>query len=145
MRKITVIHGPSLNLLGRRDPEIYGTSTLKQLNGQIKKRAKELDIAVKFFQSNHEGAIIDAIHAALGSHGIIINPGAYTHTSVAIRDAIDAIAVPVVEVHLSNISSRESFRHRSLIAPVCVGQITGLGCYGYLLALDYLARSRQGK
>lgn len=140
MQKIIVINGPNLNLLGSRDRRIYGGSTLEQLNRQISKRAKELGVAVRFFQSNHEGAIIDAIQGGRDSQGIIINPGGYAHTSVAIRDAIEAVAVPAVEVHISNISGREPFRHRSLIAPVCIGQITGLGVHGYILALDYLAR-----
>ena len=144
MRKITVIHGPNLNLLGRRNPDVYGTSTLKQINERISARAKQLGVTVKVFQSNREGEIIDAIHAAQNSCGIIINPGAYTHTSVAIRDAIEAVAVPAIEVHISNIFKRESFRHKSLIAPVCAGQITGLAEYSYLLAIDYFARRKQG-
>ncbi len=143
MRKISVIHGPNLNLLGRRNPDVYGTTTLKRINERIAARAGQLGVAVKVFQSNHEGEIIDAIHGAQNSCGIIINPGAYTHTSVAIRDAIETVAVPAIEVHISNILKRERFRHRSLVAPVCIGQITGLGADGYLLALDYFARRKQ--
>lgn len=133
-RKISIIQGPNLNLLGMREPELYGRLTLAQIHEGLEKEfGKEHELT--FFQSNHEGAIIDAIHAAADSHGIVINPGAYTHTSYAIRDAIATIAKPTVEVHLTRLYARESFRHTSLIAPVCIGQLSGFGAYGYHLAL----------
>jgi 3-dehydroquinate dehydratase-2 len=135
--KILVIHGPNLNLLGIRDPKVYGTQSLDDLNEKIRARAKELGRVVEFFQSNHEGALIDKIQSARGVFdGIIINPGAYTHTSIAIRDAIEGVQVPTVEVHLTKIEERESFRHHSFIKDVCRAQITGLGFDSYLKALD---------
>jgi 3-dehydroquinate dehydratase II len=140
MRKILVIHGPNLNLLGKRKPEVYGNMNLEKINEEIKKFSKDNDFQVKIIQSNEEGEIVDAIQKTEGFSAVVINPGGYTHTSVAIRDAIEAVEVPTVEVHLSNIYSREEFRHISMSAPVCVGQISGLGWYGYILALEYLIR-----
>jgi len=134
--KILVINGPNLNLLGRREPEIYGAETLGGINNALLVVALEIGVSLEFFQSNSEGALVDAIQRAAGNFdGLIINPAAYTHTSVAIRDAISAVAIPSVEVHLSNVYSREEFRHKSLIAPVVIGQITGFGSIGYELAL----------
>jgi len=138
--KILVINGPNLNLLGRREPEIYGAETLESINSSLLETAKNIPASLKFFQSNSEGELVDVIQGAAGVFdGIIINPAAYTHTSIAIRDAISAVAIPTVEIHLSNVYSREEFRHKSLIAPVAVGQITGFGSAGYKLALDGLA------
>lgn len=137
--KILVIHGPNLNLLGEREPGVYGSTTLHDINAGIASLARELGVEVDFFQSNSEGGIVDAIQGARGEYdGILINPAAYTHTSVAIRDAVSAVALPVVEVHLSNIHARERFRHRSFLAPVAVGQISGFGPASYLLGLRAL-------
>jgi len=134
--KILVINGPNLNLLGKREPGIYGSKSLEEINGALATLAAGNGTELEFFQSNAEGALVDAIQNAAGRFaGIIINPAAYTHTSVAIRDAIAAVALPTVEVHLSNVYSREEFRHKSLIAPVALGQITGFGPTGYELAL----------
>ncbi len=136
---ILVLHGPNLNLLGTREPAIYGKLTFAQINDAISASALDLGIEVTIFQSNSEGALIDMIHSAIGSFdGILINPAAYTHTSVAIRDALSAVALPVVEVHLSNIHRREEFRATSFIAPVAVGQISGFGLDSYLLGLKAL-------
>ncbi len=136
MKKILVIHGPNLNLLGDRESEFYGTTTLDEINQRISKLAKELDCQVEFLQSNHEGVIVDAIGSSKGKVDvIIINPAAFNHTSVAIRDAVSGVKIPTVEVHLSNIYSREEFRSKSLIAPAAVGQISGFGVNSYLLAL----------
>ncbi|MDX2215121.1 MAG: type II 3-dehydroquinate dehydratase [Oculatellaceae cyanobacterium bins.114] len=136
---IAVLHGPNLNLLGLREPGVYGTVTLSSINAMLEQEGRSLEVNVSPFQSNHEGALVDAIHAALGVHqGILINPGAYTHTSVAIRDAIAAVAIPTVEVHLSNVYRRESFRHHSYIAPVAIGQISGFGADSYRLGLNAL-------
>lgn len=138
MKKITVIHGPNLNMLQDRDPSIYGNQSLDDINQMLVKHGERINIECNCHQFNSESDIIDAIHhAGKTSDGIIINPAGFTHTSVAIRDAIDAINIPVIEVHLSNIHARESFRHVSLTAPVCIGQISGLGANGYLLALIY--------
>lgn len=134
--KILVLHGPNLNLLGTREPAIYGQLTLKEINGAISALAHELAIEVNIVQSNSEGTLIDTIHSAIGScDGILINPAAYTHTSIAIRDALAAAALPTVEVHLSNIHSREEFRSQSFIAPIAVGQISGFALDSYLLGL----------
>jgi 3-dehydroquinate dehydratase-2 len=134
--KILVLHGPNLNLLGTREPAIYGQLTLKEINGAISALAHELAIEVNILQSNSEGTLIDSIHSAIGSYdGILINPAAYTHTSIAIRDALAAAALPTVEVHLSNIHSREEFRSQSFIAPIAVGQISGFALDSYLLGL----------
>jgi 3-dehydroquinate dehydratase-2 len=138
---ILVLHGPNLNLLGKREPGVYGTTTLEDINRSLEVEAQSLQVKVAFLQSNHEGALVDAIHAALDQHqGILINPGAYTHTSVAIRDAIAAVALPTVEVHLSNVYRREPFRHHSYIAPVAVGQISGFGAESYRLGLRGLVK-----
>jgi 3-dehydroquinate dehydratase-2 len=141
--KILVIHGPNLNLLGKREPEIYGTETLGEINERIRAHANRQGISVETFQSNHEGEIIDRIHAATGDpdgcDALVINPGAYTHYSIAIRDAIEGTGIPTVEVHLSDIHAREPFRAESVIAPVCRKQISGLGPQGYLLAMDALS------
>jgi len=137
--KVMVINGPNLNLLGTRSPEIYGSLTLEGLETRIAERAEEYNWQVEFHQSNHEGEIIDCLHLARHScDAVIINPGAYSHTSIAIRDAIEAISTPVIEVHISNIHAREEFRHRSLISPVCRGSIVGFGVAGYVLALEAL-------
>ena len=134
--KILVMHGPNLNLLGTREPSIYGNVTIKEINSAISDLALEMGIEVNIVQSNSEGALIERIHAAIGIYdGILINPAAYTHTSIAIRDALSAAALPVVEVHLSNIHSREEFRSRSFIAPIALGQISGFGTDSYLLGL----------
>jgi 3-dehydroquinate dehydratase II len=136
MKKILVIHGPNLNLLGRREPDIYGRTTLKQIDGELMKIAKAGKVALEIFQSNHEGEIVEEIGKARGKFDcILINPAAYTHTSVAIRDAISAVSIPAVEVHLSNIYAREEFRHTSLISPVAVGQVSGFGLDSYRLGL----------
>jgi 3-dehydroquinate dehydratase-2 len=134
--KVLVIHGPNINMLGTREPETYGSVTMEDINTSLKKLAESKNIEIEFFQSNIEGEIVNKIQAALGSfEGIVINPAAYTHTSVAIRDAISAIKIPCVEVHLSNIHAREEFRHSSLTAPVCIGQICGFGAESYILGL----------
>ena len=137
---ILVINGPNLNILGQREPATYGSTTLAEIEERLAKQARALGVEVAFFQSNTEGSIIDYVQAnAEASSGIIINAGGLTHTSVALRDCLAAVSVPVVEVHISNIHAREEFRHTSLTAPVVRGSIVGLGWHGYLLALDYLA------
>ena len=138
MSKILVIHGPNLNLLGQREKDIYGDTTLQEINYMLEEEAAKNLVAVEFFQSNHEGDIVDTIGHSKeqGVDAILINPAAYTHTSIAIRDAIAAVDIPAVEVHLSNIYAREEFRHTSLIAPVCRGQISGFGVKSYLLGLQ---------
>jgi 3-dehydroquinate dehydratase II len=136
---VLVLHGPNLNLLGLREPEVYGRSTLDDVNRLLEEEARSLQAEITALQSNHEGVLIDAIHAARRQHqGLLINPGAYTHTSVAIRDAIAGVAIPTVEVHLSNIHRREEFRHHSYIAPVAIGQISGFGVESYRLGLRAL-------
>ncbi len=140
MKKILIIHGPNLNLLGKREPEIYGKMSLKELNSNLNQYAKSKKISLKIVQSNSEGEIIDLIQKAEGKFGgIIINPAAYTHYSIAIYDTILAVGIPTVEVHLSNIYRREEFRRKSVIAPACVGQICGFGWKSYILAIDALA------
>ena len=140
MTAILILHGPNLNLLGHREPAIYGSLSLAEIDQKLVILGRELELEIRSLQSNHEGALIDAIHEARGwAAGIIFNPGGYTHTSVALRDAIAAISLPVVEVHLSNIYAREEFRKHSLIAPVCLGTIAGFGWYSYALALYALA------
>ena len=139
MTSILILNGPNLNLLGTRQPDVYGKTTLADVHAICSDKAKSLGFDIAFEQSNHEGALIDLIHAAKGKHAaIILNAGAYTHTSIALMDAIASVELPVVEVHLSNIHAREEFRHRSYIAPVALGQICGFGATGYLMALDAL-------
>jgi len=141
LESILVLHGPNLNLLGKREPSVYGVVTLDSIQGLLEADAQALQVQVTSFQSNHEGALIDAIHSAIAIHrGILINPGAYTHTSIAIRDAIAGVAIPTVEVHLSNIYRREEFRHHSYIAPVAIGQISGFGAESYRLGLRALVQ-----
>ena len=136
---ILVLHGPNLNLLGLREPGIYGSTTLQQIDDSLKLEAAKLQVGIDCRQSNHEGALVDAIHNARGVHsGILINAGAYTHTSVAIRDALSGVKIPTVEVHLSNIYTREEFRHHSYIAPIAIGQISGFGANSYYLGLQAL-------
>ena len=136
MAKVKVIHGPNLNMLGKRETGVYGSATLDEINNAVRLLAKELDADVSFFQSNSEGKLIDMIHEAAGAYdAIIINPGGYTHSSVAIRDAVAAVNIPTVEIHMSNIYSREEFRHHSYISQVAAGQISGFGVNSYLLGL----------
>jgi len=138
--KLLVLHGPNLNLLGTREPTHYGLATLADINLALARRAEAAGVELESFQSNHEGALIERVHVAReqGVRYIIINPAAYTHTSVALRDAMAAAAIPFIEVHLSNVHARESFRHHSYFSDLAVGVITGLGSEGYLLALEYL-------
>lgn len=136
MKRILILNGPNLNMLGKREQSIYGSNTLEDLHAELQKVANERNVDLSFFQSNHEGELIDKIHQAKDNYeGIIINPGAFTHYSYAICDAISAVMIPLVEVHISNIYKREEFRHHSVIAPVAIGQISGLGFYGYTAAL----------
>ena len=141
MKHVLVLHGPNLNLLGQREPDVYGHQTLADIDAELARLADELGLAIDTFQSNHEGYLIDRIHAAAnqGFSGIIINPGGLTHTSVALRDAISSIDLPVVEAHLSNIHAREAFRHQSYVAGVVIGQVSGFGAVSYQLALRGLA------
>lgn len=139
MTELAVIHGPNLNMLGKREPGIYGSLSLQDLNKKIERYSRELNISVTTFQSNHEGEIVDFIHNGYNKYqGIVINPGGLTHYSIVLRDALVAVKIPVIEVHISNIYQREEFRHRSVIAPVAIGQISGLGTDGYLYALEAL-------
>ncbi|MBU8909805.1 MAG: type II 3-dehydroquinate dehydratase [Desulfobacterales bacterium] len=140
-KKIQVINGPNLNMLGKREPEIYGSLTLDQINDDLAQQAIPLGMDIDFFQSNHEGAILDKLHEIFNKNidGIIINPGALTHTSIALRDAMALISCPVVEIHLSNIYKREAFRHKSMLADIVTGQIAGFGHYGYQMALNAIA------
>jgi len=141
MRKFLVINGVNLNMLGIREPDVYGKNTLQTLEGMIKEKAEKLNVEVDCFQSNFEGEICEKIQSALGVYdGIVINPGAFTHYSYAIRDALGSVKINTVEVHISNIHKREEFRHNSVITPECIGQICGLGFEGYLHALEYLAQ-----
>lgn len=141
MTSILILNGPNLNLLGMRQPEVYGATTLADIEALCRDTAQMLGLDLAFEQSNHEGALIDMIHAAKGRHdAIILNAGAYTHTSVALHDALQSVELPVVEVHLSNIHAREPFRHKSFIAPVAIGQIAGFGAQSYVMALHGLAQ-----
>jgi len=140
--KILILHGPNLNLLGTREPEVYGSMTLEDINGKLIELANELGTEIKCVQSNQEGALIDELHNARAwANGVVFNPGGYTHTSIALRDAISAIQIPVVEVHLSNVYAREEFRHVSMISAVCKGKITGFGWRSYMLGLRALTES----
>ena len=144
MKKVLVLHGPNLNMLGIREPDVYGAVTLEAINLNLLQLAKQHTLELTIFQSNHEGELIDHIHRAFGEkHGILINPGAFTHYSYAIRDTLSSVSLPTVEVHLSNIHKRESFRHQSVIAPVVVGQIAGFGAYSYELGLLALVQHLQ--
>ncbi|MBE6185096.1 type II 3-dehydroquinate dehydratase [Heyndrickxia ginsengihumi] len=147
MKKYLVLNGPNLNLLGKREPDVYGKNSLETLTAQMKKVAEDINVSLDFFQSNHEGDLIDWLHSAEEKNyeGIIFNPGAFTHYSYAIRDAISSITVPVVEVHISNVHAREEFRHQSVTAPVSAGQIVGFGLFGYELALKALVEHVKGR
>ncbi|PAQ16308.1 type II 3-dehydroquinate dehydratase [Bacillaceae bacterium SAOS 7] len=140
MKNILLLNGPNLNRLGKREPDIYGAVTLEELESHLTSKAKEAGVTLSAFQSNHEGELIDRLHLAADEEmdGIIFNPGAFTHYSYALRDAVASISIPTIEVHISNIHARESFRHQSVIAPVASGQIAGLGLIGYELALQAL-------
>jgi len=137
MASVLILNGPNLNLLGTRQPEVYGTTTLSDVEDLCKTHGQAIGLSVSFEQSNHEGVLVDAIHGARGTHaGIILNAGAYTHTSIALMDAIVSVELPAIELHLSNVHAREPFRHKSYIAQVCMGIICGFGAQGYVLALD---------
>lgn len=143
---VLVLHGPNLNLLGLREPGLYGSLTLEEINNLLIREAQRLQVDLSYLQSNHEGVLIDSIHQSLGQHqGIVINAGAYTHTSIGLRDALLAVKIPTVEVHLSNIYQREEFRHHSYIAPVAIGQISGFGANSYLLGLQALVSYLRNK
>ncbi|MDO8674350.1 MAG: type II 3-dehydroquinate dehydratase [Dehalococcoidia bacterium] len=137
--KILIMHGPNLNLLGKREPAIYGLNTLPEIDERLERRAGELDVELEVFQSNFEGALIEFLQENDDADGLVINPGALTHYGLSLRDAIASFAKPTIEVHLSNVYAREEFRHKSVVAPIVLGQISGLGWRGYLAALDILA------
>ena len=140
-KHIQLLHGPNLNLLGTRQPEVYGSMSLADINEAAQRHITPYDAELRTAQSNHEGELIDHLQdARLWAHGVVFNPGAYTHSSIALRDAIETIDIPVIEIHISNIHGREPFRHQSMLAGVCLGQIAGFGWHGYLLALDALLR-----
>lgn len=143
---LLILNGPNLNLLGTRQPEIYGSTTLVDIETMCREHAQTLGVDLAFEQSNHEGALVDAIHAAKGTHsGVILNAGAYTHTSVALMDAISSTGLPAIELHLSNVHAREEFRHTSYIAKVAVGLICGFGAHGYVMAMDAMHRIVEGR
>lgn len=148
MTNVLVLHGPNLNLLGTREPDVYGQDTLSDVNQALTEMAAAREVQLRILQSNHEGELIDAIHEAHAWAGILINPGAFTHTSYALRDALAAVEVPAVEVHLSNVHARERFRRKSVIAPVCIGQVSGFGRRSYTLGLlallDHVAEQSEG-
>ena len=140
-KHILLLHGPNLNLLGTRQPDVYGSTTLADINAAAEGHLSAFPVELRTAQSNHEGALVERLHDARNwADGVVFNPGAYTHTSIALRDAIVAIELPVIEVHLSNVHGRETFRHQSMLAGVCLGQIAGFGWHGYILALDALLR-----
>jgi len=144
MPAVLVLHGPNLNLLGEREPQVYGSLTLAEIDRRLNEAGRELGLEVRSFQNNSEGALIDALHDARSwASGVIFNPGGYAHTSVALRDAVAATRLPVVEVHLSNVFAREDFRRRSMISPACRGVVSGFGWYSYWMALLYLAKTLQ--
>ena len=142
MKKILILHGPNLNLLGLREPEVYGKLTLNDINQRLVSLGEEIGVEIRSSQANGEGELIDALHeASEWADGVVFNPGAYTHTSFVLRDAVSAIDLPVVEVHISNVDAREAFRHKSLIAPACVGRISGFGWQSYTLAIRALVEN----